>query len=172
MVVKRGIRLCGLAAVLGVFGYAHVPTLVIPEGVTADSLVVHKHDRTLLVYAEGMLVKTLPGSLGFEINNKQKEGDGRTPEGRYRIVGRNPQSGYHRALRISYPSADDQRVAQAHGQNPGGDMMIHGLRNGFGWIGRWHRVADWPAGCMAVTNREIKELWQAVPDGIPVIIKT
>jgi murein L,D-transpeptidase YafK len=102
---------------------------------------------------------------------KQFEGDGRTPEGTYNIAGRNPQSEFHRALRISYPLADDIARAKAAGKSPGGDIMIHGLHNGLGWLGRWHRWCDWTAGCVALTDAEIEEVWKAVPDGTAVVIQ-
>ena len=49
--------------------------------------------------------------------------------------------------------------------------MIHGLRNGLGWFGRLHRLVDWTAGCIAVTDPEIEEIWRVVPDGTPVEIR-
>lgn len=105
-------------------------------------------------------------ALGLQpVGAKRREGDRRTPEGRYRIDFRKAGSGYHRALHISYPSRDDRARAARDGASLGGAVMIHGLRNGFGWIGHAHRSFDWTHGCVALTNTELDELWRAVPDG-------
>ena len=76
-----------------------------------------------------------------------------------------------RALHVSYPSQDAQRYAEKHGESPGGDIMIHGIRNGLGFLGPIHRVLDWTEGCIAVTDSEIEELWRATPDGTPIEIR-
>jgi murein L,D-transpeptidase YafK len=80
-------------------------------------------------------------------------------------------SDFHRALHLSYPKERDIDQAAARGVSPGGDIMIHGIRNGLGWIGAFHRRTDWTAGCIAVTDFEIEEIWRAVPDGTPVEIR-
>ena len=79
----------------------------------------------------------------------------KTPEGIYKIDGRNPQSSFHLALHISYPSDEDDKRAAARGVPPGFDIMIHGIQNGRGWIGAFHRWNDWTAGCIAVTDEEL-----------------
>ncbi|MEL7146303.1 MAG: L,D-transpeptidase family protein, partial [Bacteroidota bacterium] len=89
-----------------------------------------------------------------------------TPEGKYYINDRNPNSGYHLNLGISYPNkADRQRPG-----NPGGHIKIHGIKNGQGWIGKLHRWVDWTDGCIAVTNFEMDELYRTVPNGTPIFI--
>jgi murein L,D-transpeptidase YafK len=95
----------------------------------------------------------------------------KTPEGLYSIDYRNPHSDYHLALHISYPAPDDVKRAAARGVSAGGDIMIHGLPNGRGWIGKLHRQKDWTAGCIALTDKEIEELWRITPDGTPVEIR-
>ena len=95
----------------------------------------------------------------------------KTPEGIYKIDGRNPQSSFHLALHISYPSDEDDKRAAAHGVPPGFDIMIHGIQNGRGWIGAFHRWNDWTAGCIAVTDEEIEELWRVTPDGTTIEIR-
>jgi len=102
---------------------------------------------------------------------KQRAGDGRTPEGRYVIDSRNSASAYHRSLHISYPNPEDRKRAAKLGVSPGGDIMIHGLPNGKGFIGSAHRAYDWTLGCVAVTDAEIEEIWKLVPDGTPVEIR-
>lgn len=138
----------------------------------ADRIVVYKAERELLLVAEGKTLKRYRIALGgHPQGHKTQEGDRRTPEGVYRIAGRNPRSAYHLSLRINYPNEDDRIQAATRGVSPGGDIMIHGLPNGFGWIGRLHRWADWTAGCIAVTDSEIEEIWRSVPDETPVEIK-
>jgi murein L,D-transpeptidase YafK len=99
-----------------------------------------------------------------------REGDGRTPEGRYSIDSRNSRSRFHLALHISYPNADDRRTAQQRGVSPGGDIMIHGLPNGLGWLDKLHRKRDWTDGCVAVTNPEMEEIWAHVATGTAIEI--
>ena len=141
-------------------------------GVRADRIVVHKHERVLELMAGDVTLKRYMISLGREpVGAKQREGDGRTPEGRYRIDYRNPASGYHLALHISYPDAKDRARARKAGVSPGGDIMIHGMRNGYGWIGPLHRLADWTNGCIAVTDTEMDEIWRIAANGTEIEIR-
>lgn len=144
----------------------------LPDGVRADRVVVEKSRRTLTLYAQGRPLKRYDIALGRSpLGPKRREGDGKTPEGRYRIDHRKADSGYYRALHVSYPSPADAAAARAAGVSAGGAIMIHGLRNGLGWVGRLHRVMDWTLGCIAVTNPQMDELWRAVPDGTPIEIR-
>lgn len=165
--------LVALAVVtVGIAAWAHWPHSPLPEGVVADRVVVHKAARALELYDGGKILRTYPISLGADpIGPKSRKGDGRTPEGRYVIDYRNEDSAYYRALHISYPRADQIAAARARGEPPGGLIMIHGLPNGRGWMGRMHRVSDWTLGCVAVTNDEIEELWRVVPNGTPIEIQ-
>jgi murein L,D-transpeptidase YafK len=95
----------------------------------------------------------------------------KTPEGVYTIDYRNPNSAYHLALHISYPSDEDNARAAERGMSAGFDIMIHGLPNGHGWIGPFHRRKDWTAGCIALTDEEIEELWRITPDGTTIEIR-
>jgi len=141
------------------------------SGAQADRILVRKAQREMTLFRDGQPLKTYAVALGpGEPGAKRREGDNRTPEGLYRISGRNPKSAYHLSLRISYPEPHDVAAAQARGESPGGDIMIHGIRNGLGWIGPLHRQMDWTAGCVAVTDAEIKEIWRAVPDGTSIEI--
>lgn len=103
--------------------------------------------------------------------DKRRIGDGRTPEGVYTIDGRNGASEFHRSLHVSYPSAADRRSAHEAGDDPGGDIMIHGLPDDAAWVGGDHTRFDWTEGCIAVTNEEIDELWELVADGTPIEIR-
>ncbi|MBA9072554.1 murein L,D-transpeptidase YafK [Flavobacterium gossypii] len=123
------------------------------------------------VYSEGVLLKTYRISLGKNpVGHKQFEGDCKTPEGIYSIDGRNPNSTFHKNLGISYPNEKDLEKAKSLGKPAGGDIKIHGLRNGRGYISKFHRWRDWTAGCIAVTDVEIDELYDAVKIGAEIQI--
>lgn len=144
----------------------------LPAGTVADQVVIQKAARTLSLYGDGRLVKTYQIALGPDAKGpKEREGDGRTPEGKYVIDSRKKDSAFHRALHISYPNDEDRRRARRLGVLPGGAIMIHGLPNGMGSNGKAHLMPDWTSGCIAVTNEEIEELWRVVPDGTRVEIK-
>nr|WP_298148109.1 L,D-transpeptidase family protein [uncultured Pseudomonas sp.] len=144
----------------------------LPMDARADLVVVEKSKRQLTLYAQGQALKSYAVSLGrAPVGAKEREGDRKTPEGRYRIDFRKADSAYFRALHISYPSAADTTLALEKGLSPGGAIMIHGQRNGFGWVGKLHRLRDWTLGCVALTNQEMAELWRAVPDGTPIELK-
>jgi murein L,D-transpeptidase YafK len=102
------------------------------------------------------------------VGHKQFEGDQRTPEGVYTLDWRNPRSIAHLSLHISYPDAADRAFAAAAGRSPGGHIMIHGLPNGWGFLGPIHHWRAWTDGCIAVTNAEMREIWSLVPNGTPI----
>jgi murein L,D-transpeptidase YafK len=152
--------------------YWSLPETPLPSGTTAERLQIDKGARRLVIFADGRAVKSYRISLGrVPEGAKEREGDGRTPEGVYIVDYRKADSDYHRALHISYPDPYDRKRARDLGVSPGGAIMIHGLPNGLGWIGRFHRFSDWTQGCIAVTDKEIEELWRAVPPGTPVEIR-
>jgi murein L,D-transpeptidase YafK len=137
-----------------------------------SSVVVEKSDRELHLMAGAQIIKTYRIALGgTPIGPKQVEGDGKTPEGRYVIDSRNPKSSFYKSLHLSYPSASDIAHAATLGKRLGGDIMIHGIKNGLGWVGRLHRMSDWTQGCIAVTDAEIEEIWVSVADGTPIEIR-
>jgi murein L,D-transpeptidase YafK len=169
---KGKLAFAATAFVGGVFAWANWPGRSLDPAVRADRVVVEKSARTLQLLKGHAVLKTYRVSLGGDpVGPKQREGDQRTPEGEYRIDRRNPASSYHLALHVSYPAPTDIERARREGVEPGGDIMIHGAPNGYGWLGRLHRVRDWTAGCVAVTDREIEEIWRAVPDGTPVSLR-
>jgi len=147
---------------------ARQKSLLQQPALPADSeiakLVVRKADREMDAYdAQGGLLKTYPVALGFNpVGHKQFEGDGKTPEGRYIINDHNPNSGYHKNLGVSYPNDADRVYAATQGKSAGGDIKIHGMRNGMGAIGAQHLHRDWTYGCIAVTDGEIDELFALV----------
>jgi murein L,D-transpeptidase YafK len=161
-----------LALVCFTFYYTHHVWNPLPTGTTIDSIVVDKSARKLSVLANSKTLKSYRVALGRNpIGAKEQEGDNKTPEGVYTIDSRNPQSNFHLALHISYPSDADKARAAEHGVNAGFDIMIHGIQNGRGWIGAFHRWNDWTAGCIALTDEEMEELWRVTPDGTAVEIR-
>jgi murein L,D-transpeptidase YafK len=135
-------------------------------------VLIEKKKRLLSLISGGETIKTYHVALGADpVGAKERAGDRKTPEGTYTIASRNRNSAYHLALRISYPNMQDKRQAQKLGVSPGGDIMIHGLKNGFSWVGGLHSEMDWTKGCIAVTNKEIEEIARLVPNGTPVEIR-
>jgi murein L,D-transpeptidase YafK len=170
----RLITFCvAMAALAGTLAWANRPDAQpLPPGARADRVRVDKSERTLVLLRDGRALKTYRVSLGgAPLGHKRREGDERTPEGTYLLDYRNPRSGMHRSLHVSYPDSADAARAGAAGEDPGGMIMVHGIRNGVGWMGRLHRLADWTDGCIAVTNGEMDEIWRAVPDGTPIDIR-
>ncbi|MDD4964541.1 MAG: L,D-transpeptidase family protein [Gallionella sp.] len=157
---------------MGVFVcYAKWPRNALAQGLTADRIVVYKSERKLVLLKGGDVLREYRVALGSEpIGAKEREGDGKTPEGRYTIDTRNPQSKFHLSLHVSYPNPEQIAHAKQQGESPGGMIMIHGLRNGTGFFSRFHWLVDWTAGCIAVSNEEIEEIWRVVPNGTPIEI--
>jgi murein L,D-transpeptidase YafK len=148
-----------------------VPRTAAAERILADALIVNKAKRELLVMRRGAIARSYRIALGRSpVGAKARQGDGRTPEGDYVIDSRNAKSRFHRALHISYPGPPDRTRAATLGIDPGGDIMIHGLPRWATLLGRAHRLLDWTEGCIALTNEEIDELWDLVPDGTPIRI--
>jgi murein L,D-transpeptidase YafK len=138
----------------------------------ADRILILKSQHTMSLLSNGKVIKTYKVALGKGPGGaKQREGDHETPEGIYVIDSRNAHSRFHRALDVSYPNADDRKRAKALGIDPGGQIMIHGIQNGLGWIGRLHQRIDWTDGCIAVTDSEMDEVWKMVPNGTTVEIR-
>ena len=161
---------CTLA--LAVYFYAHHTWHPLPAGTAIDHIVVEKATRKLSVFRDGERLKIYRVALGRNpVGPKEREGDMKTPEGIYVIDNRTAESSFHLGLHISYPSADDNVRAAARGVPAGFDIMIHGIRNGLGWMGAFHRWKDWTAGCIALTDEEIEELWRVTPDGTTIEIR-
>lgn len=127
------------------------------RGPEVTRIQVFKAERRLQLISERTLLKEYGFELGFEPEgHKTEEGDGRTPEGAYRIDRRNPNSRFHLSLGISYPNQSDIASAQARGVKPGGDIFIHGTPK------KWIGMPDWTWGCIAVTNPEMEEIYPMV----------
>lgn len=138
----------------------------------ADLIRVYKSERRMVLLRSDTPLSTYRISLGSAANDgpKQREGDERTPEGRYEIDWRNPKSMAHLSLHISYPNVADRQNAEARGFSPGGDIMIHGLPNGWGFLQGMHLMWDWTDGCIAVTDEEMRDIWARVPNDTPIEI--
>lgn len=138
----------------------------------ADRVVVLKKERTLQLLGQGKVLKTYKIALGGDpVGPKTRQGDHKTPEGVYVLDSRNAHSHFYKAIHISYPDAEDRAAARKNRVLPGGDLFLHGLPNGYGFLGASHRLKDWTDGCIAVTNQEMDEIWRAVPDGTPIEIR-
>lgn len=147
------------------------PPPLVPEAERADRVVVRKAERRLVLLRGERELTGYDIALGRNPEGpKQREGDGRTPEGLYRIDWRNPQSRYHLSLHVSYPEPADRARAADRGEDPGGMIMIHGLPNGLGAVGAIGLLRDWTEGCIAVTNEAIRDIWRRVADGTPIEI--
>ena len=162
---------CSLA--LGCLGaHATPPDTPVRNPVKADSILILKKDHVMQLLADGKVIRTYKVALGQGgLEPKERQGDARTPEGHYIIDAEYEHSAYHKALHVSYPNPEDRKRAARLGAPPGGAIMIHGLPNGDGWIGAFHRRYDWTLGCIAVTDEEIDEVWKLVPVGTPVEIR-
>ncbi|AGA89249.1 hypothetical protein Thimo_0385 [Thioflavicoccus mobilis 8321] len=140
----------------------------------ADLVVVEKSERRLYLVKDERPLRSYPISLGFAPKGpKEREGDGRTPEGRYVLDWRRTQSQFYKAIHISYPSARDRSHAASMGVDPGGLIMIHGQPrpNEHAELQALVRNEDWTQGCIAVSNQAIDEIWEATRNGTPIEIR-
>ena len=138
----------------------------------ADKILIEKNKRRLTLLSKGQVIKTYKIALGANpVGPKERQGDNKTPEGSYIIDSRNSRSDFHLSLHISYPNEKDRMRAKELGVSPGGDIMIHGIKNGFAWVGASQSNIDWTNGCIAVTNDEMEEIFKLVPNGTIVEIR-
>ena len=142
------------------------PTL----GDPIDRILVEKAARKLTVFRDGKAVRSYPIALGFSpVGDKSRQGDGRTPEGLFKVDRRNASSAFHLSLGIDYPQVQHRKAAATGGYDPGGDIFLHGQPNGMARLATLR--ADWTAGCIALSNAQIEELWRITPVGTPVEIR-
>lgn len=167
----RALVILLLLALISVLVYNYYPGTKSSGNLPIDSLVVYKSNHTLIAYYNEEKIKTYTIAIGKNpVGYKMYEGDLKTPEGRFSINDKNPNSAYHKNLGISYPDEFHRQQAAKLGKTPGGDIKIHGLKNGRGYIGKMHRMTDWTNGCIALTNEEVDELYANVQLGTPIII--
>ncbi len=146
------------------------PSCPIPDN-SVTKIIVYKSDRKLELRDNDQILKTYRIALGKNpIGHKQRQGDNKTPEGTYKISGKNPNSKFHKSLRISYPNEQDIICAKNNCVNPGSDIMIHGLDKKSAWIGKGHVARDWTQGCIAVSNDEMDEIYRTIKVGATIQI--
>jgi murein L,D-transpeptidase YafK len=166
------VRVLAVLASILTSGPALAQAALIRHHEIADEVLVVKSERKLYLLKKGEVLREFNVSLGLmPIGHKQREGDYRTPEGRYVLESRNPSSDYFLSIKVSYPNAEDRARAKALGVDPGGQIMIHGLPNQprrdeksyFGW--------DWTDGCIAVSNSDMIDIWLMTQDSTPIEIR-
>lgn len=136
-------------------------------------VLLEKSDRKLTLFdGDGNPVRAYRVALGKNpVGKKEYEGDGKTPEGRYVIDARNEKSDYFLSLRISYPAQKDYEMARRVGKSPGGAIFIHGQPNGKAWQHwKYGNRRDWTQGCIALMDKDMKEIWNMIADGTPITI--
>ena len=146
-------------------------SLVLAEE-TVDSVLVDKSDEKLFLLSGDKVVAEFSVAFGGDPKgHKQKEGDEKTPEGHYILDYKKSDSSFYKAIHISYPNEEDKKAAAALGVDPGGLIMIHGQRNGLGWLAWITQAFNWTDGCIAVKNSDMDEIWDAVPKNTPIEIR-
>ena len=141
-------------------------------GSDVDYVLVNKSEQKMYLLSEGERVKEYHVVFGGNPQgHKQQEGDQRTPEGKYILDYKKPDSAFHKAIHISYPNEADKARATEKGVNPGGFIMIHGQKNGLGWLSWLSQSFNWTDGCIAVTNEEMDEIWNLVKVGTLIEIQ-
>jgi murein L,D-transpeptidase YafK len=171
LLVAIAVSFVAYTKVMARIGSGSPPTDAPPEE-QADLIRVYKSERRMVLFKGDTPLSTYRISLGSAADQgpKQREGDEKTPEGLYEIDWRNPRSMAHLSLHISYPSPADRQNAELKGYPPGGDIMIHGLPNGWGFVQNMHLLWDWTDGCIAVTDNEMRDIWARVPNHTPIEI--
>ena len=165
-----------LAAIVSTSAIAYAkstskPENPIPPSTAIDRVIVDKSDRILKLMSDGKVIRSYRIALGGSpTGHKQQEGDQRTPVGVYTLDYKNENSIAYRSIHISYPNDEDKARAKSLGVDPGGDIMIHGQMNGFGYLGWLNQRRDWTDGCIAITNDEMDGIMDAVILGTPIEI--
>lgn len=132
---------------------------------------VLKTDNKLQLLAKEKVVREFHVVFGANPKgHKRQEGDERTPEGSYTLDYKNADSAFYKAIHISYPNAKDIASAKARGVNPGGQVMIHGQKNGLGWLSPISQHLNWTNGCVALSNADMDVVWALVKVGTPIEI--
>lgn len=138
---------------------------------TADLVIVKKSERIMTTFKNGKILDTYHIAMGENpINHKVKEGDEKTPEGRYILDYKKSDSAFYRAIHISYPNDADILTARAKGVNPGGYIMIHGQEVNSHISQQERQKYNWTDGCIAITNTEMDQLWRSIEPGTPIEI--
>ncbi len=154
--------------------FALISSLFAEPIMLADRVILKKSTRMLYLYSGGEISARYHISLGKEPEGaKAFEGDMRTPEGTYRLDWRQLSKQYNKSIHISYPNEKDKAYAKQFGMSAGGMIMIHGTPHiwDISPFGDWFpMLLDWTEGCIAMSNDDIEEVWERVPDGTPITI--
>jgi murein L,D-transpeptidase YafK len=138
----------------------------------ADAVVVDKSDARLYLKRNGEVLRSFRVKFGSDPHgHKVQQGDGRTPEGNYVLDYKNPFSRYHKSIHVSYPNAQDRANARRLGVDPGGDIMVHGQPNDWGWASPITQLFNWTDGCIALSNKDMDVVWSSVDVGTPILIR-
>jgi murein L,D-transpeptidase YafK len=138
----------------------------------ADRVLVIKSESKLYLKKKGKTLKAYHVAFGAQPKgHKRREGDERTPEGKYTLIYKKKDSSFYKSIQISYPNEADKKRAKQSGVNPGGFIMIHGQKNGIGWLSWITQRFNWTDGCIAVSNSAMDEIWESVNVGTPIEIK-
>lgn len=178
--MKRLARLLAYLVLVAVLGLLTASLFMAPEKVDippppaltgkVDRIVIEKAARRMQLLQDGKPVRSYRIALGFSpAGDKDRQGDGRTPEGEFKVDRRNAESAFHLSLGLDYPQPEDRARAAAQGYSPGGDIFIHGQPNGL--AEGFKLRGDWTAGCIALTNAEMREIWAVTPIGTTVEIR-
>lgn len=138
----------------------------------ADEVIVVKSEGRLFLLRDGEEIASFRASFGADpVGHKQELGDQKTPEGEYVLDYKNSNSSFYKAIHVSYPNAADRERAHKLGVDPGGDIMVHGQRNGLGWLSPLAQLINWTDGCIALSDKDMDVVWKAVDPGTPITIK-
>jgi murein L,D-transpeptidase YafK len=169
--MKMSLRILIPFLIASLLIYYYYEDAKIQKGTKIDKIVVNKSIRELNTYSKGEIIKKFKISIGkHPIGKKEFEGDYKTPEGLYSISSKGPHKLYHKYLYVSYPNKNDILNARRYKKEVGGQILIHGLPKSYTAFGKFHRFIDWTKGCMAITNKEMDELYDAVAVGTPIEI--
>lgn len=138
----------------------------------ADTVLVIKSEKRLYLLNKGVPFASLSVTFGGQPEgHKQSRGDQRTPEGHYKLDYKNVNSKFYKSIHISYPNVEDKAEARKLGLSPGGDIMVHGQANGWEWAAPIVQLLSWTDGCIALSNKDMDEVWAAVDPGTPIEIR-
>jgi len=137
----------------------------------ADRVLVIKSEHRLILINNGEIFATYNVTFGGNPNgHKQSQGDQKTPEGKYVLDYKNANSDYYKSIHISYPNKKDRENAKRLGVSPGGNIMIHGQLNGWEWAAPIVQLFSWTDGCIALSNKDMDQIWLAIDPGTPIEI--
>jgi murein L,D-transpeptidase YafK len=149
----------------------HTSVAIANDFPVADKVLVEKSKRKLHLLKDNQPFRTYDIALGSApVGDKEREGDQKTPEGLYYLDMRNPSSDFFLSIRVSYPSSKDRMEARRKGQDPGGQIMIHGQPNVPSYSAAYYAKSDWTNGCIAVSNSDMIDIWLMTPNNVPIEI--